>query len=125
MRSDRLASVMRRIAAGKLDRAAAADALGVSERHVNRLMEQYGVKRPRGQATTRKLEARLRREAKERAARAVLAGAKTPEEARLQTGASLRTVYRWVARLKKRKIAVSKRAKKQQNGPKNQRKTRK
>lgn len=97
---------MRRIARGAISRAAAAKALGgISERHVNRLMKRLGVTRPRSQARDLRHEARLtaqmRREAKERGAKAHLAKQCSIEQAAMQGGCSVRTAYRWVEKLRK------------------------
>lgn len=101
-----LAQVMRRIAQDAITRAAAAKRLGVSERHVNRLMRRNGVKRPARPKSSRhgeRVTAQARRAAKERAARAALAGQCTVENAAMQAGCSPRTMYRWVKKLEKQK----------------------
>lgn len=106
-----LAATMRAIAEGKLSRAGAAARLRVSERHVNRLMRAQGVTRPAGKAHERRVTAQARREAKERAARAVAQGVHSVENAALQAGCSTRTMYRWVQKLKKSSKIGQKRSK--------------
>jgi hypothetical protein len=91
---------MRQIAAGSITRADAAARLRVSERHVNRLMRAHGVSRPAGKAHERRVTAQAHREAKERAARGALQGVHSLENAAMQAGCSLRTMYRWVKKLK-------------------------
>lgn len=118
--------VLRAIAGGKISRAAAAAALEVGERHVNRLMAAAGVSRPRSQAHDRRLTAQMRREARERAARAVLGKVQTVEFAALTAGCSPRTVRRWMAKLSKKRTKTTKSAIKttikRTNAPKTSRK---
>lgn len=100
MRQRELQSVMRRIAKGKISRGGAAQALDCSERQVNRLMLRYDVRRPPGASRRLREEARVRREKRVRAARRVLKGKISRERAAVEGEMSLRTVVRWVERLK-------------------------
>jgi transposase len=95
---------MKAIAANKLTRREAARRLGISERHVNRLMRAKDVRRPRGEARERREEARAAAEERrsmrlDNAARAA-AGRQSLAEAAVNAGCSQRTIYRWVARLR-------------------------
>lgn len=112
----KLFRVFVKIMDGKITRAAAAKRLEVSERQVNRLMLAHGVERPvqpRADARRgRRLYARAQRENRERAARAFMAEQCSVEQAALQCGSSVRTVYRWAAKLKKTGKKIGKNAKK-------------
>jgi hypothetical protein len=104
--------ILKRIKRGRISRAHAAKALGVSERHVNRLMQAAGVARPASKRAedrhARALEAAQWREHKARAALAVAAGQETLESAARRCRCSTRTLYRWLAKAKK---STKKRAK--------------
>lgn len=97
----RLPVVLRELKTGAISRSAAADALGVSERQVNRLMKLHGVERPRGRAHERKLTAEQRRENKRRHALSVIEGVYDEAYAANCAGCSTRTMYRWVKRIQK------------------------
>lgn len=101
MNTGRLREVLLAISKGEIMRKAAAKRLGVSERQVNRLMRAHGVARPASDAHERRLTARMRREAKERAAKAVALGVHSIENAAMQAGCSVRTMFRWVVKLQK------------------------
>lgn len=116
MRASTVKAVMRAIAAGEMSRWEAARKLGgISERHVNRLMNLHGVKRPPGETRGRRLIAQMRREAKVRAARAAVAGEATLGQAANAAGCSERTLYRWIQRVKNRSETKQKRRKTARN----------
>lgn len=101
MNKKKLATVLRKIAAGSLSRSTAAAELEISERHVNRIMRLYGVRRPKSAYHARRAGAGSRREDRARAARQVINGQFTHEQAALAAGCSVRTVYRWAKKLTK------------------------
>lgn len=116
MRTREIAAVLNAIGRNKITRTEAARRLGsISERHVNRLMKAAGVTRPCSSGVEWRREqqrtARLRREAKERAARAVIGGTYDVLYASRTAGCSVRTLYRWVARIKKDSVSAKKRRK--------------
>ena len=99
MNRKRLASVLAQIAKGVISRADAAEALACSERSVNREMQNAGVTRPASPVHRARAAAASRREAKQCAAREVIEGSRTPEQAAKAAETSVRTIYRWVERL--------------------------
>lgn len=112
MRTREIAAVMSAIADAKITRKQAAKRLGgISERHVNRLMKEHKVRRPPGKSRERAAEAQKRREWKVRAARAVIAKEYGVESAASAAGCSVRTMYRWIARIKKDAVSARKRRK--------------
>jgi hypothetical protein len=116
MRSSTIKAVMNAIARGEISRAVAAERLGgISERHVNRLMVVHNVTRPRSQAAEEREDARAlseeRRQMKDDNAEACAAGRQSIEEAAVNAGCSERTMYRWVARIKKHAVSSKKRRK--------------
>lgn len=107
-----LDSVMRRIGRGEMTRAAAAKRLGVSVRHVNRLMLRADVRRPPSERAAERrhmrAEAQAWRELKRGAALAVIAGQENLEQAARRVRLTVRSMYRWVAKTRKiaRKSAI-------------------
>jgi transposase len=99
--SKHLSDILRRIASGDLKRYEAAAELGVSERQVNRYMRRYNVARPKGRVPDLRAQAKKRREAKEAAAKKAVAGQLSVEAAAKQADVSVRTMYRWVEKLRK------------------------
>jgi ParB-like chromosome segregation protein Spo0J len=102
MQETKLASVLRKIAAAGVTREEAAEALGCSARHVNRLMERYGVTRPPGKTVVARQEARerrqQRRELEERVGRQLAEGKITDLLAAKRYKVSIRTLFRWKLR---------------------------
>jgi predicted HTH domain antitoxin len=120
-----LARVMRKIAQGRISRAEAARLLACSERHVNRLMREHGVRRPPGQSRGRSLQAEVRRMARELAAALFMRGGVSVERAAQRGGCSVRTIHRWVAKLKNSTKNARKTQKHDKNGAKNAKRSRK
>lgn len=96
----KLPGVLRKISKGALSRSEAATALSCSERKVNRLMREHGVRRPRSPVHAARAAAENRRIERVQAARAVLTGRLTIEKAAKDAEISTRTLYRWLIRLK-------------------------
>lgn len=92
--------MLKRIGAGVIKTSDAAEHLGITVRHLNRLMLNAGVERPCGLRSIMDREAEERREAKQIAALAVIKGVWSVEYAAQQANASTRTIARWVERLK-------------------------
>lgn len=107
---------MRRIAAGKITRAAAAKRLGVGARQVNRLMVAHGVSRPPSEAAEARewtrVAAEEHRQMKVNNAHRAIAGNQSVEEAAINAGCSVRTMFRWVKKLSKPSKSRSKSKKK-------------
>lgn len=121
----RRSAVLEKIAKGTISRKLAADRLEVSERHVNRLMKASGVRRPPSAQRQSRNEARLtaqaRREMRARAAKAHVARQCSIEQAALQAGCSIRTIYRWVEKMKKTGKKTGKNGQKRQKATRNTR----
>jgi transposase-like protein len=100
-----LAAVMRRIAKGKTSRRAAARALKVGVRQVNRLMLAHGVQRPMSAAAEERdlahAEAEERRSMRRDNAQVVIDGNQDVADAAINAGCSERTIMRWVKKLSK------------------------
>ena len=109
MRIAKLDKVLDRISRGRISRGEAAGQLEVSERTVNRVMKRHGIERPVSQAQLRRKvtaeAARDRRAELEAVAGRVLYRRLTAEEAARLSGVSLRTMFRWVSRVKSTKKA--------------------
>jgi hypothetical protein len=88
-----------------MSRAGAAARLQVSERHVNRLMRKHGVARPASMTANERAQSALavavRRQIRWRNAERVAEGAISLELAAAKAGCSPRTMYRWLAKVKK------------------------
>lgn len=97
-KEQKLAAILEKIAAGKLRRDDAAAKLGISERHVNRLMKAHNVARPPSPAHARAEEAEVRRQVRQAAALAVHNREMTIESAAKAAGCSERTLYRLLER---------------------------
>lgn len=91
--------VLERYAARKVSRVAAAETLAVSERQVNRLMEDRGLERVKAVSKERKEEAEKKRIARTAAARLAKGGKLSPELAARRAGCSMRTIYRYMAKI--------------------------
>lgn len=93
-KEQKLAKILEKIAAGKIKRPAAAAELGVSERHLNRLMKAFNVRRPPSPVHERAETAEVRRQVKQAAAYAVFNGEMAIEAAAQAADCSERTIYR-------------------------------
>lgn len=96
--------ILKAIARGELSRAEAAKLLECSERQVNRLMREHGVRRPKSDWRVQ-AEARARRRAVREAELLELAkrAAGGLEDRRVLAkagGVSVRTLFRWIQRVK-------------------------
>jgi len=97
-KEQKLAFILEKIAAGALRRSDAAERLGVSERHLNRLMKAHAVTRPPSPAHARAEDAEIRRQVRQAAALAVHNKEMTIESAAEAAGCSERTLYRLLER---------------------------
>jgi AraC-like DNA-binding protein len=121
----RRSAVLEKIAKGKISRKLASDRLEISERHVNRLMKAHGIRRPpsahRQSRHDARLTAQARRETRARAAKAHLAKQCSVEQAALQAGCSIRTIYRWAEKMMKTGKKTGKNGQKRQKATRNTR----
>lgn len=95
--------ILKQIAEGKLSRVEAAIALNCSERQVNRLMRAHNVTRPVSRVHEMRREAAKRRAHKLGVMQRAAEGKISFEQAAKLAQTSVRTVYRWVGRLKSSK----------------------
>lgn len=73
---------------------------GVSERHVNRYLRMAKIDRSMSETREGRDQASKKRQAREQAARAAREGKITVEQAAARAGCSVRTVYRYMDRVK-------------------------
>jgi hypothetical protein len=106
------ADVLRQLGKGVLKRYEAAELLDCSERQVNRLMRQYGVTRPASPIHDAREASAKRRADRITVAQKVVDGKFSPEEGAKQADVSVRTLYRYMAKLKKTSKNSAKAAKK-------------
>lgn len=100
---ERELSILTRYKERKMTRARAASLLKISERQVNRLMEDHGLERVEGERKKRDEAAAARKTLRESAARLALAGRVSHKQAAARAGCSERTIYRYIDKLKRAK----------------------
>jgi hypothetical protein len=92
-------STLDKIREGKVSRAEAAELLEVSLRHVNQMMEAWGVQKPIGEKRVRREQADIKWSVRQKFAIDYIAGATTIEDAAEATQLSVRQMRRWVSQL--------------------------
>lgn len=83
-----------------ITREEAAVRLGVTERQVNRYLRMSKIARAVSDSRTERTQAEKRRLAREQAAQAVLDGKINEKQAALRAGCHVRTIYRYLEKLK-------------------------
>lgn len=104
MSDPQTSKVLRAISRGELSRAGAADLIECSERQVNRLMLEHGVQRPKSEWREVAAERVRRRAVREaellKLAKRAAGGLEDKRALAKAGGVSVRTLFRWIRRVK-------------------------
>jgi hypothetical protein len=92
-------STLDKIRDGKVSRAEASKVLDVSLRHVNQMMEAWGVQKPIGEKRVKREQADIKWSVRQKFAIDYIAGTTTIEDAAEGTQLSVRQMRRWVSQL--------------------------